>query len=318
MRYTKTDTTSRAFSIPILGIAVNPADPTNAIPTYGSLTPISQKGDYHYWLPSANFKLNLRDDLVFRAAASKTLTRPDLGDLALNVRYNFRPQDQTIDQGNASLLPYVSKNYDAGLEWYFNDTSYTAIDVFYKKVSNFTTKITSNTTLLGFPFQLTEPVNLNDATIKGAELTFNYQFTKLPAPFDGLGVATNYTYVTSDTSISTDRLASAGRFAVPGIGNSSNFSLYYQKGPVELRAAYNWRQSYLTLLAGNQGQPTSVKSYGQVDLSASYNLNKHASIFLYATNLTNENIYQYQVYNDRLNYAEANGRTFFVGVRGSF
>jgi TonB-dependent receptor len=318
MRYTKTDTTSRAFSIPILAITVNPADPTNAIPTYGSLTPISQKGDYHYWLPSANFRLNLRDDLVFRAAASKTLTRPDLGDLALNVRYNFRPQDQTIDQGNANLLPYVSKNYDAGLEWYFSDTSYTAIDLFYKKVSNFTTKITTNTTLLGFPFQLTEPVNLNDATIKGAELTFNYQFTKLPAPFDGLGVATNYTYVTSDTSISSDRLATTGRFAVPGIGNSSNFSLYYQKGPVELRAAYNWRQSYLTLLAGNQGQPTSVKSYGQVDLSASYNLNKHASIFLYATNLTNENIYQYQVFNDRLNYAEANGRTFFVGVRGSF
>jgi len=317
MRYTKTHTTSYAYSVPIVNIAVNPNDPTNAIPTYGTLSPISQNGSYHEWLPSLNFKLNLRDDLVFRAAAYKTLTRPDLSNLAASVSYSFRPQDQTMQRGNANLKPYLSKNFDAGLEWYFNETSYTSVNLFHKKVSNFSTLITTETSLLGFPFQLTEPVNLNEATIKGAELTFNYQFTKLPAPFDGLGVATNYTYVTSDATVSADKLAGAGKFAVPGIGNSSNVSLYYQKGPVEFRAAYNWRAKYLASIAGNQGQPTSVKDYGQVDLSASYKLNPHISFFVDATNLTNENIYQYQVYDDRQSYAEANGRTFFVGIRGS-
>ncbi len=233
------------------------------------------------------------------------------------MSYNFRPQDQTITRGNAALKPYISKNYDAGVEWYFNETSYAAMNLFYKKVSNFSTLITTNATLLGFPFQLTEPVNLNTATIKGAELTFNYQFTKLPAPFDGLGVATNYTYVTSDASISADKIANAGKFAVPGIGNSSNVSLYYQKGPVEFRAAYNWRAKYLASIAGNQSQPTSVKAYGQVDLSASYKLNEHVSLFMDASNLNNEKIYQYQVFDDRQSYAEANGRTFFLGVRAS-
>lgn len=317
VRYTKTDTTSRAYSVPIVAITVNPNDPTNAIPTYGTLSPISSNGKYHEWLPSANFKLNLRDDLVFRAAAYKTLTRPDLGNLAASVSYNFRPQDQTISRGNAGLKPYVSKNYDAGIEWYFNDTSYTSLNLFHKKVSNFSTLITTNTTLLGFPFQLTEPVNLNTATIKGAELTLNYQFTWLPEPLDGFGVATNYTYVTSDASISADKIANAGKFAVPGIGNSSNVSLYYQKGPVEARAAYNWRAKYLASIAGNQGQPTSVKDYGQLDLSASYKINEHVSVFMDATNVTNEKIYQYQVFDDRKNYAEANGRTYFLGIRGS-
>jgi outer membrane receptor protein involved in Fe transport len=60
-----------------------------------------------------------------------------------------------------------------------------------------------------------------------------------------------------------------------------------------------------------------VKDYGQLDLSASYKLNEHVSLFMDATNLTNENIYQYQVYDDRQSYAEANGRTFFLGVRAS-
>jgi len=318
MRYTKTDTTSYAYSVPIVAISVNPNDPTNAIPTYGTLSNISQNGRYHEWLPSLNFKLNLRDDLVFRAAGSKTVTRPDLSNLAASMSYSFRPQDQTMTRGNAALKPYISKNYDAGLEWYFNETSYAAMNLFYKKVSNFSTLVTTNTTLLGFPFQLTQPVNLNTATIKGAELTFNYQFTKLPAPFDGLGIATNYTYVTSDASVNAGTLDSgAGKFAVPGIGNSSNVSLYYQKGPVEVRAAYNWRAEYLASIAGNQSQPTSVKAYGQVDLSASYKLNAHVSLFMDASNLSNEKIYQYQVYDDRQNYAEANGRTFFLGIRGS-
>jgi len=318
MRYTTTETTSTAYSAPIIGIAVNPNDPTNAFPTYGPLQPISERGSYGNWLPSANFKLNLRDDLVFRLAASKTLTRPDLSNLSAAVSYNFRPQNQTISQGNVALNPYTSKNFDTGLEWYFSDTSYLAMDLFYKKVDNFSTLITRTTELLGFPFQLTEPVNLNTAVIKGAEFTFNYQFKYLPSPFDGLGVATNYTYVTSSASISPNVITSTGKFAVPGIGNSANATVYYQKGPWEVRLAYNWRAQYLASIAGDQGQPTTVKPYGELDLSASYKLNNHFSLFLDETNLNNETISQYQVYLDRESYAEADGRTVFTGIRGTW
>jgi iron complex outermembrane receptor protein len=318
VRYTKTDATEQAYSSPILGIAVNPNDPTNAIPAYGVLQPISQHGSYKNWLPSAAFKLNLRDDLVFRLAASKTLTRPDLSNLSAAVSYNFRPENQTVEKGNPALLPYTSKNVDTGLEWYFSDTSYVALDGFYKKVGNFSTLITRETEILGFPFQLTEPVNLNTAVIKGAEFTLNYQFTHLPAPFDGLGIATNYTYVTSNASISPDKIASAGKFAVPGIGDSANGTVYYQKGPWEVRLAYNWRDKYLASIAGGQGQPTTVKAYGQLDLSADYKINDHVTVFLDETNLTNQTISQYQVYLDRESYAEADGKTIFLGVRGSF
>ena len=101
MRYTKTNTTSYAYSVPIIGIAVNPNDPTNAIPTYGTLSPIAENGNYHEWLPSANFKLNLLDNVVFRAAASKTLTRPDLSNLAASASYSFRSASSTARQWTA-------------------------------------------------------------------------------------------------------------------------------------------------------------------------------------------------------------------------
>ena len=318
LRYTHTGTTSNAYSTPVLAITVNPNDTSNAIPTYGSLSPISDSGGYGEWLPSTNFKLNLRDDLVFRLAASKTEARPDLSNLSAATVYNFRPNDQTLTVGNVNLKPYTSINVDSGLEWYLDSASYISLDGFHKRVSNFNTTILTHTTVLGFPFQLIEPVNLNTATIEGEEFTFNYQFTRLPKPFDGLGAAVNYTHVSSNASINPALLAT-GKFAVPGIGDSGNISGYYEEGPVQLRLAYNWRGKYLWSIAdpNEAGQPTTTKAYGQLDFSGSYAIRPNLSVFLTATNLLRETIFKYQVYPNRPAYAEADGGTVTLGIRGS-
>jgi iron complex outermembrane receptor protein len=319
LRYSHTDTTSNAYSSPLTAITVNPNDTSNAIPTYGALSPVSDSGGSGEWLPSANFKLNLRDDLVFRLALSKTESRPDLSNLSAATTYNFRPNNQSLTVGNVNLKPYTSNNFDSGLEWYFDSLSYIALEGFYKKVSNFNTEIQTTTTVLGFPFQLDEPVNLNTATISGEEFTFNYQFTHLPRPFDGLGTSVNYTHVDSNASINPALLATAGKFAVPGIGDSGNVSGYYEEGPVQLRLAYNWRGKYLWSIADptEAGQPTTTKAYGQLDFSGSYAILPNLSVFLTATNLLRETIFKYQVYTNRPAYAEADGGTVTLGIRGS-
>ncbi|HWM68726.1 MAG TPA: TonB-dependent receptor [Steroidobacteraceae bacterium] len=318
VRYSHTDTTSNAYSSPLLAITINPNDTSNAIPTYGSLSPISDSGGYGEWLPSANFKLNLRDDLLFRLALSKTESRPDLSNLSAATVYGFRPNDQTLTVGNVNLKPYTSNNFDSGLEWYLDSLSYIAVDGFYKRVSNFNTTILTQTTVLGFPFQLIEPVNLNTATIGGEEFTVNYQFTRLPKPFDGLGAAVNYTHVSSNASINPALLAT-GKFAVPGIGDSGNVSGYYEEGPWQLRLAYNWRGKYLWSIAdpNEAGQPTTTKAYGQLDFSGSFAIRPNLSVFLTATNLLRETIFKYQVYPNRPTYAEADGGTVTLGIRGS-
>jgi TonB-dependent receptor len=318
LRYSKTDTTSRAYSVPLLAITINPNDTSNAIPTYGTLSPVSANGSYSNWLPSANFKWNLRDDLIFRAAVSKTVTRPDLSNLSAATSYNFRPATQGVTQGNTELKPYTSKNYDLGLEWYLSDTSYLALGGFEKKVSNFTTLVTTKTNILGFPFDLTRPINLNTATIKGLEAAATYQLTWLPDPFDGLGVAANYTHVISNASANAGDVSTQGKFAVPGIGDSANASIYYEKGPFQVRVAYNWRDAYLETISGDESQPTTVKAYGQLDMSASYKLMENVAVFVEGTNLTREKIFKYQVYMNRPSYAEINGRTLSAGIRASW
>jgi TonB-dependent receptor len=327
VRYLDLTSTSVAINRPPVSYYIDPNDTSNGQVAYGPLAPQSADGGYHKWLPSMNFKWNLLDNLIYRFSLSRTLTSPELSNLYYNKSYGVRPNSLTISQGNPQLQPYMSNNYDMGLEWYINDASYIAVEGFYKKVSNFSTLVSTPVQFLtnsadGQPltWSLTQPINLNSSKIYGEEFTFNYQFTHLlPAPFNGLGVAANYTHVSSSTSLSPGVIAASGKFAVPGIGDSANFSLYYERGPVQARLAYNWRGSYLENLSyGSGAQPATRTSYGQLDLSASYSFGKHLSAFVSGTNLTHQHLYDYSVYSNRFLYAEADGTVYTVGLRGTF
>jgi iron complex outermembrane recepter protein len=320
VRYLHVDSESQAIFQEPTSYYISPTDSSAGQVTYGPLQPQEATGGYHKWLPALNFKLNLLDNLIYRFAVSKTLTPPQLSNLYYNQSFGTRPESLTISQGNPELQPYTSRNYDMGLEWYMNDVSYLAIEGFYKKVSNFSTIVSTPVEFLGQTWSLSEPINLNSANIYGEELTFNYQFAHLlPAPFDGLGMAFNYTHVNSSASLSPGTISTSGKFAVPGIGDSANLSGYYEKGPWQVRLAYNWRGKYLESIAyGSGAQPENRTSYGELDLSASYKLNNHLSLFVTGTNLTQSHLYDYSVYPNRFLYAEADGTVYTVGVRGTF
>ncbi|QNK01236.1 TonB-dependent receptor [Dyella telluris] len=327
VRYLDLTSTSTAVNQPPIAYYVDPNDTSNGQVTYGPLAPQSADGGYHKWLPSMNFKLSILDNLIYRLSLSKTLTPPELSNLYYDKSFGTRPNSLTISQGNPQLQPYTSRNFDTGLEWYIDDASYIAVEGFYKKVSNFSTLISTPVNFLtnentGQPFvwTLTQPVNLNSSDIYGEEVTVNYQFTHLlPEPFNGLGMAFNYTHVSSSTSLSPGLISTTGKFAVPGIGDTANLSGYYEKGPWQVRLAYNWRGSYLESISyGSGAQPATRKSYGQLDLSASYDVNKYLSVFLSGTNLTHQHLYDYSVYTNRFLYAEADGTVYTVGLRGTF
>ena len=327
VRYLDLTSVSTAVNRPPVSYYIDPHDTSNGQVAYGPLAPQSADGGYRKWLPSMNFKWNLLDNLIYRFSLSKTLTSPELSNLYYNKSYGTRPNSLTISQGNPQLQPYMSNNYDMGLEWYINDASYIALEGFYKKVSNFSTLVSTPVQFLTnqandqpLTWTLTQPINLNSSKIYGGEFTFNYQFTHLlPDPFNGLGITANYTHVSSSTSLSPGVIATSGKFAVPGIGDSANFSVYYEKGPVQARLAYNWRGSYLESLAYGAGaQPATRDAYGQLDVSASYAVSKYLSVFASGTNLTHQHLYDYSVYPNRFLYAEADGTVYTVGVRGTF
>jgi len=316
VRYIRTDLTSEAISAQVDRIEriVSGGIGPGVIHFTEPLL-LSRRSAYHDWLPSINFRLNLRDDLVLRASASETLTRPTLTNLRASESFSVRPPAPgTHTTGNADLKPYVSKNVDLGLEWYINDTSYLALAGFYKNVSNFIAMMTLPEDIMGYEFEKTMPVNADSAIIKGAELSFQYTFDRLPAPFDGLGVQLNYTAVDSQQSF--DPAIATGQFAVVGLSDSGNLVLFYEKDRFGIRAAYNWRDEYLASISGEQGEPSTVNSYQQLDLSANFKLTDSISIFADATNLTGETESAWQRYRNRAHWWMDNGRTMTFGVRG--
>lgn len=109
-----------------------------------SLATSTKKNNFDYWLPSAIVVADLRDDLVFRAAAYRTYVRPQPRD---NVPTTFvqvpvdvnPPTDPvyTVTLGATDLKPYTSDSYDASLEWYNRPGGLISIAAYRKEIKGY-------------------------------------------------------------------------------------------------------------------------------------------------------------------------------------
>lgn len=317
-RYVYTAERATGNSVELLGISHNPGDPTASIATFSTPVPVSETSHYGYFLPSATFRFTWNPKIDFRAAVSRTLTRPTLTQLTLSQSFNFRPPNQSsISVGNPKLKPYLAWNVDAGIDYYLGKTSYISIAGFYKNISNFVSNGQFNETFFGEQFLVTRPINANKSTVYGFEATVQYTFEKLlPAPFDGLGVSANYTKVESSTTF--DPSLTSQVFNVEGLSDSANVVGFYEKGPVQVRVAYNWRAPFLRSTFGDNGQPTNVDSYGQLDLTGSLKLTHNLGVFIDVLNVNNAKQRIYSSFKDRFAGLYQTGRVISGGVRATF
>lgn len=317
-RYVYTDERATGNSVQITNISQNPGDPTASVATFSPPVPVTENNHYGFFLPSATARFDWSSKFDLRAAVSRTLTRPTLTQLTLSQSFNFRPPNQSsISVGNPQLKPYLAWNFDAGVDYYFGRTSYVSVAGFYKTISNFVSNGTFNETLFGEPFLVTRPINANKSKVYGFEATVQYTFDKiLPAPFDGLGFSANYTKVNSSTTF--DPSLTTQVFNVEGLSDSANLIGFYEKGPVQLRVAYNWRAPFLRSTFGDNGQPTNVDSYGQIDMTGSLKLTKSVSVFVDVLNATNAEQRIYSSFKDRFAGLYVTGRVISGGVRATF
>jgi TonB-dependent receptor len=100
-------------------------------------------GKYNNLLPSMDFQINLKQNLIGRFSFSRTLARPNYNNLFVSASAG-NPNDATAvggqtggQQGNPNLKPLLSDNFDLSLEWYFKPDSYLSAGFFDKRVHNF-------------------------------------------------------------------------------------------------------------------------------------------------------------------------------------
>ncbi|MEA9562367.1 TonB-dependent receptor [Xanthomonas campestris] len=259
------------------------------------------QGSYTNVLPSLNLRLRFSDTLQWRFAASKAMARPDYTQLQPYVLLNVETNDagQATDfvgtAGNPNLKPMVANQFDTALEWYFDTSDMLYATLFYKKVKDYFSTQTRSEIYDNRAWLVTRPYNMDEGTIRGAELGYTQFFDQLPGWLSGFGVNANFTFVDSqggtNTAIDPFTNVTVGGVELPLEGlsrRSYNLAGIYEKGPLSLRLAYNWRSRYLLTTSDAATRlPTWADDYGQLDGSFFYRFNDHLQLGLQANNLTN-------------------------------
>ena len=328
----------------------------------------TSKASHTNILPSFNIKFDLTDELLLRFAASKAMARPDIGNLrnyvnvgetlpsvnnaddplwvkdtngdvvGANVRYSGSAQ-------NPFLEPIEARQFDLSLEYYFADVGSFTATIFQKEFDNYIQFGTYNREFTNNGItrvaEIRGPLNGDGAKIEGFELAFQRFFDFLPAPFDGLGMQANYTYIDNNGITNTNVKNTGGEGTVitdqapdsisvdrlEGLSDESfNLIGMYEKGDVAVRLAYSWRSEYMvTAIDCCVAYPIWNDATGQLDGSIRYNVTDNIEINFSGSNLLNEETrLEQQVSNHEdggLRLPNAwfqNDRRFTLGVRFTY
>lgn len=255
----------------------------------GAAEPIRDVSRETDWLPSASLRWRPAPGWQARAAASRTITRPDFNQLSPSLLLLPNSIDPNLNQGNAgnpALRPIRSANLDLGLEHDDGAGAGASAVLFWKQVDGFLVSSAQPEVHGGATYLVSRPRNADPARIRGAELAWQRFFGGLPGAWSGLGLQANYTHVDSRTP---DR--QLGR-EVPLQGlsrHSANLVGLYERGPWSARLAWNWRSRFASgvLPVVDLGaQQVWVRAHGWLDASLRWRVTPRISWSLDGVNLT--------------------------------
>ena len=271
-------------------------------------------------MPSVNVRWEL-GDVVFRAAATQSIARPNFDELKPGGEIEFETDggenELSAEIGNPLLKPIEATNLDFGVEWYPGSVSVVSAGVFYKQLDNFIvyadvgdtidlTQFVGNTPV--DDAEVIQPINGDEAEVLGLELNFLRQFE------NGLYVSANGTFVDSEATY-FDR---SEKTAMPRTPETVlNGAIGWENTDLSVRLAATYRDDALIGLEDLSDSDFDIyqDTHLQLDLSATWNVTEELQLAFSAVNLTDEPYYAYfgsRAYNAQY---EEYGRTISVGLR---
>ncbi|KFI07482.1 TonB-dependent receptor [Massilia sp. BSC265] len=232
VRYVKT--TSNAFGYTVFAPNL-PTIPEGASVVGANLIPnipaFSKRQDYentyHNWLPSLNLRYKAADNLQFRFAVAKSMSRPDFGQLAAYTSLSQSVRSTTTGggdtglpttvtfngvsltgtgQGNPNLRPATATSVDLTAEWYFAKAGSLTFAMFNKDIKNiivnqnyqYAVKDAAGTDR---QFLVTGPTNGAHGYARGVEVAYQQYFDFVPDWLKGLGTQLSFTFVDSERKL---------------------------------------------------------------------------------------------------------------------
>lgn len=320
----------------------------------GVISEISVPFDFNNTLPAANLVFEFRDDLLLRLSYAETIVRPNPNqfEAGIEVDPSF-DQDSgelesvTVEYNNPELEPFESDSIDVSLEWYNRPGSAFTLAYFHKEVAaDIITRDFCPPTLADFDradafdqfvtgslngdlddclddagveFSITDVINSSESfSLNGFEFGVLQNFDFLPAPWNGLGVQANYTYIDADESGELDEDGTPAPLEEVS-EHTVNVIAYYETDRWGIRFAYNYRSEYFTTAnRGPSGGNRSIDDRDQLDMSFNFNPTDRISIGFEALNLNDATVYEFEGDRNRLRSYNYDGRTFVLTSIVSF
>lgn len=288
--------------------------------------PVSKEGSYKELLPSFNMTADLSDNLLFRAAASETMMRPALTDIA--YKRTVSVNEFKYFDGNPDLKPTYAEQWEMGLEWYLENGGLLAASYFEKEIEGVVresltgvvedvTKYNANGTIDGvYDFDVYQKVNGEGAyDVSGLELIAQFPLGMLHESLQGFGVNANYTMLDNSLTGESD-------LDIPtppeGLADKTyNFTLFYENDIFDARVSYNYKDKYVERIERDM-YPVYRDEYGQVDMSFGYRITDNVKVTLEGINVANEETTGYTIDPAFPTMYEFSGRRTTLGVRANF
>lgn len=159
-------------------------------------------------------------------------------------------------------------------------------------------------------FDVATTKNLESGNLYGWELAVQHMFGD-----SGFGVQANLTIVDGD--VEADRNALEQSFALPGLSDSANFTVFYENEKVSTRLAYNWRDEFLSGF-DSYGAPVYNEAYQQLDFNATWYAMDKLAVFVEGINLTEEVQRSYIRYEEQFLRGNQYGARYNIGARYKF
>lgn len=152
-------------------------------------------------LPSVNLVYALSDRMNVRAAATKTIARPNFREIADYTSFEFVGDFVYI--GNPALRRTTVKNYDLRWEWFPRRGEIIAVSAFYKDMRDPIERGVFSVVNSGeLQFQ-----NAPKGEVRGIEIEMRKNLAFLSDRLRGFSGGVNYTYVKSEVTITPAELA---------------------------------------------------------------------------------------------------------------
>lgn len=285
------------------GVRAVETDQTSKAYIDGALGSVERS--YTDYLPSLNLIYDVADDVKIRAAVSKVMARPTFQDLSANITINATTSSASA--GNPNIKPFYADQFEAGVEWYFDEGAILSGTFFSKSLDTFVYTSTATEVIDGQTLSVTRPNNASDgADIAGFELQLQKELGA------GFGMVANYTY----TDATVPAIDGGQKLKLPGNSeNQANASVYYETDNVSVRLSYNFRsEAYGGLTSGSQ---LVTSAYDQWDATADWSVTEQITLFMTAVNVTNEVIYQHTDDGIPVGFYE-NGARYSLGAKVKF